>query len=62
MTPLPFSTVIVVSAGAGAFGFAFAFRVSPSATAVAFSGDSTSGCENSCTARWMFSRDVVSSA
>ena len=54
MTPFPFRTVIVVSRGGGALstdGFGFSF----SATAVAFSGDSTSGCENSCTAFWTFS-------
>ncbi len=53
VTPFPFSTVIVVSRGGGALladGFGFSF----SATWVAFFGDSTSGCENSCTAFWMF--------
>ena len=61
MTPLPFSTVIVVSRGGGAFTARF-FGFSFSATAVALSGDSTSGCANSWTAERMFSSDVVSSA
>jgi hypothetical protein len=52
-TPFPFRTVIVVSRGGGAL-FAVAFGFSFSATWVAFCGDSTSGCENSCTAFWMF--------
>ena len=53
VTPFPFSTVIVVSRGGGALsaaGFGFSF----SATWVAFCGDSTSGCVNSCTALSMF--------
>ena len=56
MTPFPFSTVIVVSRR-WRRGFSF----SPSATAVAFSGDSTSGCVNVWTALRMFSESVVSS-
>ena len=56
--PFPLSTVTVVSRAGGAFSFTF----SPSATAVAFFGASTSGCANCCTARWMFSDEVVSSA
>ena len=53
VTPFPFRTVIVVSRGGGALvadGFGFSF----SATWVAFFGESTSGCENSWTAFWMF--------
>ena len=53
-TPFPFSTFTVVSRGGGALsaaGFGFSF----SATAVAFSGDSTSGLANSCTAFLTFS-------
>ena len=57
MTPLPLSTVTVVSFGGGAFVFTF----SPSATAVAFFGDSTSGFAHWRTADEMFSDDVVRS-
>ena len=60
VTPFPFRTVIVVSRGAGAF-FAEGFGFSFSATCVAFCGDSTSGCENSCTAFWMFASGTVRS-
>ena len=52
---------MVVSRGAGALTARF-FGFSLSATAVALSGDSTSGWANSCTADWMFSTGVVSSA
>ena len=57
MTPLPFSTVTVVSFAGGAFVFTF----SPSATAVAFLGESTSGFAHSRNAAAMFSFDVVRS-
>ncbi len=53
VTPFPFRTVIVVSRAGGAFvadGFGFSFR----ATCVALRGESTSGCENSCTAFFTF--------
>ena len=60
VTPFPFRTVIVVSRGAGAF-FAEGFGFSFSATCVAFCGDSTSGCENSCTAFWTFASGATMS-